>query len=141
MTRDTTCGKACHGQFDPFGLVSLSYDSIGRYRTTDPTTTPPGGAIDTSATVQANILAGHPDMPVMLGNASVLAAQLASGRQVSDCTADHLATYTLDHSPTVEGSCELQTIRDRFQQSGSFSDLFGSILTSPAFLTRDVGGQ
>jgi hypothetical protein len=141
MTRDTTCGKACHGQFDPFGLVTLSYDSIGRYRTTDPTTTPPGGAIDTSATVQANILAGHPDMPVMLGNASDLAAQLASGRQVSDCTADHLATYTLDHSPTVEASCELQTIRDRFQQSGSFSDLFTSILTSPAFLTRDVGAQ
>jgi len=52
-----------------------------------------------------------------------------------------LATYTLDHSPTVEGSCELETIRNRFQQSGSFADLFTSILTSPAFLTRDVGGQ
>jgi Protein of unknown function (DUF1592)/Protein of unknown function (DUF1588)/Protein of unknown function (DUF1595)/Protein of unknown function (DUF1585)/Protein of unknown function (DUF1587) len=140
MTRDTTCGAACHGQFDPFGLVTLSYDSIGRYRTTDPTTTPPGGAIDTTASVQGGILAGH-DMPVMLKNASDLAAALASGRQVSDCTAEHLATYTLDHSPTVEGSCELQAIRDRFQQNGSFSELFTSILTSPAFLTRDVGGQ
>ena len=141
MIRDNGCGKACHGQFDPFGLVTLNYDSIGRYRTTDPTSTPPGGAIDTVATVQANILAGHPDMPVMLANASDLAQQLASGRQVSDCTADHMATYTLDHSPTTENSCELQTIRDRFQQSGSFSDLFTSILTSPAFATRDVGGQ
>ena len=141
ITRDTTCGAACHGQFDAFGLVTLSYDSIGRYRTSDPTTTPPGGAIDTTATVQANILAGHPDMPVMLANANDLAAALASGRQVSDCTADHLATYTLDHSPTVEGSCELQAIRDHFQTTGSFSELFTSILTSPAFLTRDVGGQ
>jgi hypothetical protein len=138
MTRDTTCGVGCHGQFDPFGLVTLSYDSIGRYRTTDPTTTPPGGALDTTATVPADILAGHPGMPVMLKNANDLAQALAVGRQVSDCTADHLATYTLDHSPTFEGSCELQTIRDRFQQSGSFSDLFVSILTSPAFLTRDV---
>jgi hypothetical protein len=121
--------------------VTLNYDSIGRYRTTDPTSTPPGAAIITAATVQANILAGHPDMPVMLANASDLAQQLGSGRQVSDCTADHMATYTLDHSPTVEGSCELQTIRDRFKQSGSFSDLFASILTSPAFTTRDVGAQ
>jgi len=141
MTRDGGCGKACHGQFDPFGLVTLNYDSIGRYRTTDPTSTPPGGAIDTMATVQANILAGHPDMPVVLSSASDLAQQLASGRQVSDCTADNMATYTLDHSPTTEGSCELQALRDRFQKSGSFSDLFVSILTSPAFLTRDVGGQ
>ena len=138
MTRDTTCGRACHGHFDPFGLVTLSYDSIGRYRTTDPTSTPPGGPIDTTATVEANVLAGQPDMPVMLANAKDLAAHLASGRQVSDCAADHLATYTLDHSPTFEGSCELQTIRDRFQQSGSFSELFTSILTSPAFLTRDI---
>lgn len=141
MKRDNGCGAACHGHFDPFGLVTLSYDSIGRFRTTDPTTTPPGGPIDTSATVEANVLAGHPDMPVTLANVDDLARELAAGRQVSDCAADHLATYLLDHSPTFEGSCELQTIRDRFLQNGSFGELFQSILTSPAFLTRDVRPQ
>ena len=140
LTRDTTCGRACHGQFDAFGLVTLSYDGIGRYRTTDPTTTPPGGPIDTSATVAGGILEGS-DMPVTLKDVNDLAQLFIQGRQVSDCTTERLATYTLDHSPENEGSCELQTLKERFRQSGSFSDLFTSILTSPAFLTRDLAAQ
>jgi uncharacterized protein DUF1592/uncharacterized protein DUF1588/uncharacterized protein DUF1595/uncharacterized protein DUF1587 len=136
-TRDTTCGAACHGRFDPFGLATLSYDGIGRYRTTDPTTTPPGGPEDDSATVIPGVLAGAGTSPVMIAGASDVAHLFGQGRQVSDCAADSLATYTLDHSPDAQGSCDLQTIKDRFQQSGSFPDLFSSILTSPAFLTRD----
>jgi len=141
MTRDNGCGRACHGQFDAFGLVTLNYDGIGRYRTTDPTSTPPGAPLDTSAVVQAGILAGSTGMPVTLANVEQMAALFAAGRQVSDCTAETLTTYTLDHNPTTENACELQALRDRFEQSGSFSDLFTSILTSPAFLTRDLGGQ
>ncbi len=137
MIRDAGCGRACHGQFDAFGLVTLSYDGIGRYRTTDPTSTPPGGPIDTTATISAGILQGT-DMPVALTDVNDLAARLAQGRQVSDCTAESLATYTLDHSPSVEGSCELQKLKDQFKDSGSFAQLFSAILTSPAFLTRDV---
>jgi hypothetical protein len=140
ITRDTTCGAGCHGRFDPFGLVTLSYDGIGRYRTTDPTTTPPGGPIDDSATVPAGVLQDQPQMPIMLVGVSDVAELFTSGRQVSDCAADNLATYTLEHSPDVEGSCALQTVKDRFHQVGSFPDLFTSILTSPAFLTRDIEG-
>ncbi|HEX4403782.1 MAG TPA: DUF1592 domain-containing protein, partial [Polyangia bacterium] len=65
-TRDTTCGAACHGRFDPFGLATLSYDGIGRYRTTDPTTTPPGAPEDDSATVIPGVLAGSGASPVMI---------------------------------------------------------------------------
>jgi hypothetical protein len=138
MTRDSTCGAVCHGRFDPFGLVTLSYDGIGRYRTTDPTTSPPGGAIDDSATVIAGVLESSPDMATALNGVSDVARLFASGRQISDCAAVNLATYTLEHSPTTEGSCDLQTVQDRFQKSGSFTDLFTAILTSPAFLTRDL---
>jgi Protein of unknown function (DUF1592)/Protein of unknown function (DUF1588)/Protein of unknown function (DUF1595)/Protein of unknown function (DUF1587) len=137
MTRDSTCGAVCHGRFDPFGLVTLSYDGIGRYRTTDPTTSPPGGVIDDSATVIAGVLESSPDMATTLNDVSDAARLFASGRQISDCAAVNLATYTLEHSPTTEGSCDLQTVQDRFQKSGSFTDLFTAILTSPAFLTRD----
>jgi hypothetical protein len=51
LKRDTlgSCG-ACHNLFDPFGLVSESYDPIGRYRSTDPQK--PGIPIDTSAVIQ-----------------------------------------------------------------------------------------
>jgi hypothetical protein len=139
MTRDMGCGSACHGHFDPFGLVTLSYDGIGRYRTTDPTTTPPGGPIDASATVVAGILADEPpNSPVMLSSVADLARIFATGRQVSDCATGALATYMLEHDPSAQNSCELQTLRDRFHQGGSFADLFLSILTSPAFLTRDL---
>jgi hypothetical protein len=138
LTRDMGCGVACHGQFDPFGLVTLSYDGIGRYRTTDPTTTPPGGPIDDTATVVTGILTDQPSAPVMLKNVADLARILGSGRQVSDCAAGALTTYVLEHDPSSQNSCELQTLRDRFHQGGSFADLFTSILTSPAFLTRDL---
>lgn len=138
MIRDKGCGRACHGQFDAFGLVTLDYDNIGRYRTTDPTTTPPGGAIDTTATLQAGILVGQGDQPIELKNVNDLARALIATRQVSDCTAENLATYTLDHSPSVENPCELQAVKDRFQQNGSFAELFSAILTSPAFSTRDL---
>ena len=135
-TRDTTCGAGCHGRFDPFGLVTLSYDGIGRKRATDPTTTPPGGPIDDTATVIPGVLGGS-TTPVMVTGAADVARLFGQGRQVSDCAVTNLATYTLDHSPEAQASCDLQDVKDRFQQSGSFSDLFVSILTSPAFLTRD----
>jgi len=135
--RDTTCGAACHGRFDPFGLVTLSYDGIGRFRTTDPTSTPPGGPLDVTATVPAGVLGGS-DMAISLGGVNDLARAFAEGRQISDCAAQNLAAYMLAHSPDAEDSCELQTVKNAFQKSGSFSELFSAILTSPAFLTRDL---
>ena len=137
IERDTTCGVSCHGRFDPFGLVTLSYDGIGRYRTADPTTTPPGGPENDSATILAGVLSGS-TMPVTVSGASDVAQLFRSGSQVSDCAADTLATYTLEHSPDVEGSCDLQTVENSFAASGSLPGLFTSILTSPAFLTRDI---
>jgi hypothetical protein len=137
ITRDTACGSACHGRFDPFGIVTLNYDGIGRYRTTDPTTTPAGGPIDSSATIVAGVLEGS-TMPTTVSGPADVAQLFVGGRQVSDCTADNLSTYMLDHSPEVEASCELQKVKDQFSMSGSFPDLFKSILTSPAFLTRDL---
>jgi hypothetical protein len=131
------CGAGCHGRFDPFGLITMSYDGIGRYRTTDPSTTPPGGPIDDTATVLPGVLAGT-TIPTMVSGADEVAQLLMQGRQVSDCAADTLATYMLEHSPDVEGSCGLQAVKDSFQASGSFSQLFASILTSPAFATRDI---
>jgi len=131
------CGAGCHGRFDPFGLVTMSYDSIGRYRTTDPSTTPPGGPIDDTATVMPGVLEGT-TTPTMVSGAAEVAQMFIKGRQVSDCAADTLATYVLEHSPDVEGSCGLQAVKDSFQASGSLAQLFASILTSPAFTTRDI---
>jgi hypothetical protein len=129
------CGAGCHGRFDPFGLVTMSYDSIGRYRTTDPSTTPPNQPVDDTAQLPAGVLG--PD-PVMLTDAADLAQRLAQGRQASDCAARNIATYALEHSPEVEGSCALQIVKDQFQKSQSFVDMYVSLLTSPGFATRDI---
>jgi hypothetical protein len=131
------CGAGCHGRFDPFGLVTMNYDSIGRYRTTDPSTTPPNAPIDSSSVVAPGVLAGT-TMPTPVSGVEDVAHMFVQGRQVSDCAADTLATYMLEHSPDVEGSCDLGTVKDGFHTSGSFAQLFGSILTSPAFATRDI---
>jgi len=139
------CAAGCHGRFDPFGLVTMNYDGMGKYRTTDPSTVPPNGPVDTSANMQVGVLAGIPANTMVNGtpfvhvnNVGEMAGYFAQGRQASDCAATTLATYTLDHSPDSEGSCELQTLKDNFKKSGSVTDLFASILKSPAFLTRDI---
>ncbi|HWZ92345.1 MAG TPA: DUF1585 domain-containing protein, partial [Polyangiaceae bacterium] len=104
----------------------------------DPTTSPPGAPVDDSASVPPGILNGaDASDSVALHGVADVAQRFATERQISDCATVNLATYTLEHSPTTGGSCDLQAVKDRFQKSGSFADLFTSILTSPAFLTRD----
>jgi len=132
------CGIGCHGRFDAFGLVTMSYDSIGRYRTVDPSTTPPNQPVDDTGQVPAGILG--PDA-VTLQDAADLAQRLAQGREASDCAAKNIATYALEHSPEVEGSCSLQLSKDQFQKSQSLADMYVSILTSPGFATRDIEGM
>jgi len=139
------CATGCHGRFDPFGLVTMNYDGMGRYRTTDPSTVPPNGPVDATANIPVGVLTGVAanmmvdSTPfVHVNGVSDMAQYFTSGRQASDCAATTLATYTLDHSPDVEGSCDMQTLKDNFKKSGSVSDLFASILKSPAFLTRDI---
>ena len=142
------CAEGCHGRFDPFGLVTMNYDGMGAYRTTDPTTVPPNGPVDTTADIPVGVLTGIPANTMVgtagfvhVNNVSDMAQLFLSGRQASDCAAGTLATYTMDHSPDLENSCQLQTVRNSFKQSGSFTDLFASILKSPAFLTRDIENQ
>lgn len=103
-----------------------------------PAPLPPGGPIDDTATTPAGVLQSNSGMPVKVSGASDVARIFVTGRQVADCAVDNLTTYTLGHSPDVEGSCDLQMVKDNFAQSGSFPALFTSILTSQAFLTRDL---
>jgi hypothetical protein len=77
-------------------------------------------------------------MPTAVSGVDDVARMFVQGRQASDCAAATLATYMLEHSPDVEGSCDLGTMRDSFHTTGSFAQLFASILTSPAFATRDI---
>ncbi|HKQ68189.1 MAG TPA: DUF1592 domain-containing protein [Polyangiaceae bacterium] len=125
-----SCG-ACHKSFDPFGLVTQSYDAMGRYRTVDPETK---GPVDTTAEI---VRLGE-DIDGLVANVTEVAVRFSKGRRAPDCVVQTLARYTLDHNPDVENSCQIQQVKDEFAQNGSFSQLFKSILTSSAFLTRDL---
>ena len=125
----SVCGT-CHHLFDPLGLSTEKYDPIGRYRETDAK-----GPIDSSATIKdlgADLdgpIAGLPD----------LVARLKVGRRVADCAATNLAVFVLGRTVQGDNSCALQRVGDKFAASGSFTDYYRAMLTSPGFITRDVG--
>jgi len=115
-------------------MASEHFDAIGRYRATDPDDNLPVVSSTTIKGIGADI-----DGPV--SSMKEIGDKLAAGRRAADCATVHLARYTLDHNPDVEKSCQIQGIKDNFAKTGKFVDLFKAIVTSPAFLTRDLGVQ
>jgi hypothetical protein len=140
-----SCG-ACHGLFDPLGLPFERYDSIGRYSETryvskNPmtsvlswvTSTTP---IDTSSVLSDSLGA---DVAGPVSGVLDLATKLkGTGARVSDCAATYMARYSLGYDPNTQNSCAIQSVKQTFAQSGSFVDFFRALVTSPAFLSRDV---
>lgn len=118
--------SACHGMFDPFGLSTERYDPIGRYVPTADSTATISTRVGTAL---AGPVTGLPD----------LLARLEQGRTVSDCAVANLAQMTLGRQVKDDTSCAVQTVKDKFAASGSFTDFYRALLTSPAFITRDAG--
>lgn len=123
------CG-ACHGLFDPLGLSTEKYDPIGRYVPVDGA----GKAVDSSSTI-ARL---GPDLDGPISDLPDLVAKLKTGRRVADCASRNLAVFVLGRSVVGDQSCAFQQVKDRFAASGSFMDYYRAMLTSPAFVTRDV---
>jgi len=117
--------SACHGLFDAFGLSTERYDPIGRYVPT----------IDSTATISSRLgpaLAG----PVT-GLPDVI-ARLQQGRIVSDCAVANLGQMTLGRQIQNDTSCAVKAVKDKLAASGSFTDFYRALLTSPGFTTRDA---
>jgi hypothetical protein len=128
-TNAAGCG-ACHGSFDPLGLATEQYDPIGRYQTVDAK----GQPIDSSAMLRdlggglSGPITGLPD----------LVSKLKAGRRVADCASRNMAPFVLGRSVVSDNSCVLQDVKDHFASTGSFTDFYRAMLTSPGFLTRDA---
>jgi hypothetical protein len=123
------CG-ACHGLFDPLGLATENYDPIGRYITVDDK----GQPVDASSTIK-NL---GPDLDGPITGLPDLVAKLKTGRRVTDCAGRNLAPIALGRTVVTDNSCALDAVNDKFAASGSFTDYFRALLTSPGFATRDV---
>jgi hypothetical protein len=137
--------RACHSSFDPIGLAFERYDSIGRYSETkyvefDPVTglsawKTSAGSIDASAVLPdqlgerfAGAVSGVGELAKKLANA---------GDVVASCAAKQLVEYSLGYNPEAQNSCELEAVKKRFAESGSFVEFFRALATSPAFAVRD----
>jgi hypothetical protein len=127
-TNPNGCGS-CHGLFDPLGLATEQYDPIGRFTPTDAM----GQPIDASAMLK---LGG--DLSGTITGLGDLVTKLQSGRRLADCASRNMAPFVLGRSVVTDNSCALQTVKDTFAMSGSFTDFYRAMLTSPGFLTRDV---
>jgi hypothetical protein len=126
---NATC-KACHARFDPLGLATERFDTMGRYHETDAK-----GPIDQSA-VLANI---GPDLEGPIDGVGPLATKLTQGRRLSDCAATNLALFTLGRDDVKsDTSCALLGVKDELARTGKFRDFYKALATSPAFIKRDV---
>jgi Protein of unknown function (DUF1588)/Protein of unknown function (DUF1585) len=123
-----TC-NACHARFDPIGLVTERFDPIGRYHETDAS-----GVIDQSS----QLVSLGPDMDGPVDGVSAFTAKLAQGRRLADCAAQNLAVFTLGREVKEDTSCALQEVKDAFSKTGKFRDFYKALITSPAFVKRDV---
>ncbi|HEY2901912.1 MAG TPA: DUF1585 domain-containing protein, partial [Polyangia bacterium] len=81
---------------------------------------------------------GH-DIDGPISGLPELVNKLKTGRRVADCAATNLAEFVLGRSVVDDNSCALQDAKNQFAASGSFTDYFRALLTSPGFLTRDGG--
>jgi hypothetical protein len=126
---NATC-KGCHARFDPFGLSTERFDTIGRYHESDAK-----GLIDQSSVI-ADLGA---DLDGPIDGVGALAAKLTQGRRLSDCAATNLALLTLGRDDVKsDTSCALQQVKDQFAGTGKFRDFYKALATSPAFIKRDV---
>jgi hypothetical protein len=126
---NVTC-KACHASFDPLGLATERFDTMGRYRESDAK-----GVIDQSS-VLANL---GPDLEGPINGVGELATKFMQSRRLSDCAATNLALLTLGRDDVKsDTSCALQGVKDELARTGKFRDFYKALATSPAFIKRDV---
>jgi len=119
---------ACHGRFDPIGLLTERYDPIGRYSATDSA----GMSIDQKSTLNLG-----PDLQGEVDGLQPFVDKLVQGRRLSDCAAQNLAVFTLGRDVKSDTSCALQGVKDALASSGKFRDFYKALVTSPAFILRD----
>lgn len=122
--------SGCHANFDSFGLSLENFDTIGKFRTTDPQNRP----IDASVVLPAT--AGG----LSAGNAVEMGAALASTGAFSACAATKLLTYALAETGVKGSSCATKAVADSFAKTDlSFASLVREVAVSKT-ITHRAGG-
>jgi hypothetical protein len=125
-----TCGATCHAPYiNPLGFAFESYDGMGRLRDTDN-----GKPIDTKSAYP--FVEGRQEFD---GPKSLMAI-MAAGEQAHSCYAKHLATFALQRDLSEDDRTEIDALTAESRTGASVKTMLLSLVTNPAFITRQVGG-
>lgn len=103
--------RACHRQFEPFGITFEHYDAIGQYRNTIAT---PSGPYPVDASWSFNFL----DIKGSVANAVELSTQLSQSRAVRQCMTQNFAAYAMGERLANPDWCTTGALYQRFENSG-----------------------
>ena len=129
--RQNPACTSCHDLIDGTGMPFESYDSMGRFRTTDN-----GYPVDTSGTLLGT------DMDAEVSDAIELVERLARSRTVHDCAVRQWWRYAMHRSERPEDEPALLALQQRFWDGGGVvPNLLVDLAVSDAFLTRKEGSR
>lgn len=104
--------KGCHRYLDEVGFAFESFDTIGRFRTTEN-----GHAIDPSGTLE-DVEAFGAGTATAFDDLEGLAASLAASDRVASCFTTQVWRYQTGQSDAPEDRCTIEAIADRFRDGG-----------------------
>jgi hypothetical protein len=123
---DPAC-SGCHSLMDPIGFGFESYDSIGRFRTTDG-----GKAVDAHGEV-----VNTDDLDGKFVGTAELGQKLATSAQVQDCVARQWFRFALSRFEQDPDTCSMKKIVDTFQAADAdLNTLPAAVVATDAFLYR-----
>ncbi|MEM8952625.1 MAG: DUF1588 domain-containing protein [Verrucomicrobiota bacterium] len=129
VTSEEYCWS-CHDKMDPLGFPFEMYNHIGLYRTTEY-----GEPVDTSGEI---IDSGDPSIDGPVTDALDLIRKLAESERVEQVFVRHAFRYWMGRNETLNDAPILQEAWRAYRDSGSMNALITSLVTSDAFLYRQV---
>jgi hypothetical protein len=124
--------NGCHGQMDPYSRVLQNFGPIGNYRTLDEA----GRPIDPTVTFGGS----SPLAPQTISGPQALANALVSSGHVNGCAVQKMSSYLIGTMISAYDTCEVQAIRDKFNQSDrTLASLFREVVLAD-FARARAGG-
>jgi hypothetical protein len=117
---------SCHRLMDPIGLAFENYDGVGRYRSFEN-----GRPVDASGSLWDT------DVDGPFTGIPELTSRLLESQIVRDCVVTQWFRFAYGRGETTDDACNLRTLEDHFDASGSnIRSLLLALTQTDAFLYR-----
>jgi hypothetical protein len=134
VTQEKECWR-CHQKMDPLGLPFEMYNQLGMVRDKNPSNNF-GQAVDTSGEI---ILSGDPALDGPVKSPMEMIKKLAASERVHQVFVRHVFRFWMGRNESINDAPILQAAYKAYRDSnGSMKALLTSLLTSDAFLYRNV---